>query len=104
MCLQHAARLTSEHVIPRWLLRAGGLDTALRLFRQPRSLAALSEAVVPVCEACNAWLNTECEQPAMPLLLDLISGKARTYSRRHQHRIAIWLYKTTLLYDLLPTL
>ena len=100
LCGQADSEMTVEHIVPRWMLRAGSLQSALWAFERPAALAVLSELTTPICKGCNSWLNERCERRAIPLLQDLIAGDGRTLTLAQQRHLARWATKTVLMMDL----
>jgi hypothetical protein len=101
LCGKDDQALTTEHIIPRWMLRDFSAEWSLSLTQRPTSLAVFSQVTVPVCDECNRWMNDTFEQPAMPILRDLIAGRERVLTRRNQRQLAQWFTKTFLMLDLI---
>jgi hypothetical protein len=103
------ATLTAEHVLPQWIRPhvsdPGGRGTHTRTeirvgeWVDERSFAAKPAAlkVRSVCAACNNGWMSDLEDEAKPFLLSMINGHRRTYYRRGQCLIAMWLLKTALV-------
>ncbi len=56
---------------------------------------------VRVCRGCNGWMNRRFEMPATPLLQDLLAGRDRFLTSKQQERLAAWITKTLLMFDLI---
>ena len=116
-----ARKRTKEHVIPLWLgpllYRAQpptGDSSAGRRFTHrftpgsddagpPREWSTDEVDLVTnsVCEDCNnGWLH-DLETEARPVLTRLVTGKTTDLSSAEQKTVAIWSYKTALLFQLL---
>lgn len=98
--------LTREHVWPQWLAevidrkqpvmaRAGGGVEYREWKTRP-----LQHVVQRVCAACNSGWMSRLETAAKPLLLSMIRGEARTYSRDEHWVMARWAAKTVAVGDL----
>lgn len=88
--------LTKEHVVPAWMLR----DMRDKLTWIAPELGVVRELVVPVCRACNTWMNRRIETPAMPLLRSLNAGTERVLTSKQQMRLAVWFTKSYMMYDI----
>jgi hypothetical protein len=101
LCCLDNLELTTEHIIPSWLLRAASAETALTVVQRRTTMVLLNELTVEVCDGCNRWMNERCEQPARPILLDLMAGRPHVLSRKDQKRLATWFEKTFIMIDLI---
>lgn len=88
--------LTDEHVVPRWMLR----DWGAKPIWIGTSIGYMREMVVPVCQACNAWMNKRFETRTMPLLRSIADRTERVITPREQLRLTLWFTKTIMMYDL----
>ncbi|MCA1577771.1 MAG: hypothetical protein LC794_10485 [Acidobacteria bacterium] len=93
-----------EHVIPKWIPREfpGGVwDITNRLTQHVRAGRKYIDLTIRApCERCNnGWLS-RLEQIAKPILLPLIHGTATDLRLLEQRIIAVWLFKTAVMYDL----
>jgi hypothetical protein len=53
------------------------------------SLGVMRELVVPVCQACNAWMNKRFETRTMPLLRSLADGTERNITPKQQLQLTL---------------
>lgn len=99
---------TREHAVPQWLLRY--LNVASEPIRQThvavfgseissRQLRAKNVVLGGVCESCNGGWLSQLESQAMPLIKDLINGKALTIGQKEMNLIRAWGYKTAMVFN-----
>jgi hypothetical protein len=103
------ARVTSEHVFPRWLSRfllsdelqqleqarhgAGGFDSQL-------TSVGPDVTVRRVCAACKKGWMAQLEADSIPVLERLIGGlELQPVSPSDQRQIALWATKTAMMID-----
>jgi hypothetical protein len=105
ICESAAGPWTKEDAIPRWL--DGHMRDALRAMPSERVPAGWEQqrrvVLKPVCQTCQRRLNTEFENPAKQLLLDMVAGANRTLSSRDQLIAAAWFAKTAFVLGLAST-
>lgn len=101
-------KLTSEHVIPRWVGREmGDADTTIEsvrewggerrvhLVRGDRPNATYSG----ICLTCNSGWLSDLEDAAKAVLTPLCRGRPTELDRQGRETLATWALKTALLLD-----
>jgi hypothetical protein len=64
------------------------------------TLGVMRDLVVPVCQACNAWMNKRFETRTMPLLRSLVAGTEQVITPEQQLQLTLWFTKTIMMYDI----
>ncbi len=102
--------LTDEHVWPQWLSgvislgkmvdvsRASGAEGVANT-RQSWTAPPFTTTVKRVCERCNTGWMSRLEDSAKPLLTPMISGQSAVLSPDDQRVVAIWAFKTILMFQ-----
>ena len=106
------AKLSNEHVWPRWLARAApGPQQSLRVFRRRTEQAGGTQAqdewpappytikVRAVCRRCNHGWMSELEQEVRPLMEPMLHGQSRILDRDRQKLLALWAFKTATMLE-----
>jgi hypothetical protein len=101
-----------EHIWPSWFIREfhgqapfapskGGVSYVSKKSSMPLKSNGLPGVHVPMCEPCNALLNTRFEEPAKPVVRRLLSFDVNhtwpTLSAAEVQALALWLLKVGLL-------
>lgn len=107
-----ASTRVGEHVWPAWFLKdffvegpfeasKAGVPYTARDNPMPLKPLGLPGVHVPMCESCNAILNTRFEEPGKPVVRRLVSFLAvhtwPTLSAADVESLALWLLKVGLL-------
>ena len=103
------AKLTREHVIPRWLRKPlrdevrfkGGvwLRSSLPSERSPMYRARRTDSVLKrVCGGCNAGWMSRLEGEVRPLLIPLIEGEAIRLTEASRLILVRWALKTAAVF------
>lgn len=103
-CGNNDSEPSSEHVVPKWIARefsGGGWDITDRLTQRVRTNRKYIDLTISApCERCNnGWLS-RLEQFAKPVLSPLIHGASTNLTPLEQQIVAVWLFKTAIMYDL----
>jgi hypothetical protein len=64
------------------------------------TLGVMRDLVVPVCQACNAWMNKRFETRIMLLLRSLLAGTEQVITPEQQLQLTLWFTKTIMMYDI----
>lgn len=102
-CLRNDSKISREDVLPKWIAKAFPADRVIRnvaIDKTYRSKKTLGIIATKPCRRCNNEWMSALEQQVIPLLLPLMQGTPTTLNAEAQKRIAIWLFKTALMYDL----
>jgi hypothetical protein len=96
-------KVSREHVIPSWVEKTfPPRPPGVRLKHTTEGVSfeadALSWTVKRVCRNCNSgWMNSEVEQPAAPILTEMIHGNRVALTTEQQKHVATWAIKTHLM-------
>jgi hypothetical protein len=96
----NTASPSREHVIPRWVNKALGVQTVVEERRGTvRRLDALGVVLPQVCVQCNTGWMHELEQRTAPVLRPMLLGAALPVllDPAQQSTLATWAVKTSLL-------
>ncbi len=108
-CQRDGQKITKEHAWPNWvrkLFPAERHTVSFAMLDRPQrqwspSSDDLGVKVQDLCETCNGGWMSDLEHGIAPLLGPLIaSNAARRLSAGEQRRLAVWCYKTVLVFDL----
>ncbi len=104
-CGAHAG--SKEHVIPKWVGKVlpkppKGESWRHRNAERIWATDHIDFVVKRVCRDCNhGWMNEEIENPARPILTDMIRGQGGTLTPTGCERVAAWAIKTHAMAQLL---
>ena len=93
-----------EHAFPRWLQRLNNPDNEPILVQLPDGRISPSRGwdygkIVQICTPCNTWMGQKYESRVAPIVKELNTGQDRSLTRREQHLLASWAYKTALMIE-----
>jgi hypothetical protein len=96
-CRQPGA--SEEHVFSRAVSRIvpGEGDFISGIRQHPTKVIDITNRAT--CVACNTGWMSDFEDRAIPLLIDPLQGRARTYSATEQIWLAAWAFKTACMLD-----
>jgi hypothetical protein len=104
-CKNSNAKMTREHVLPRWLSRAGSAAGSYILKRGSKTIrTSLIEVTTKrVCEDCNTGWMRRIEDGAKMVFEPLLDATAKTITETQRWIIARWFMKTILTAQLSQT-
>lgn len=105
-----AQKVTKEHILPEWMQRlennlapsgyAQGTYSEEKGWDEIRfNSIPFSQTARVACRSCNNEWMSEMEQSTKPILAPLIQGRRKTLGKDRSSRLAIWAFKTALVFQ-----